>query len=379
MKKRRQIGMIIGVVKEIKNNENRVALTPAGAEAFRAAGHQVLVETGAGVGSGFTDEMYANYGAEIVADKKKLFDRAEMIMKVKEPLEPEYEMFHEGQLLFTYLHLAPEPELTRAMLKAKVTGIAYETIEGVNRSLPLLIPMSEIAGRMATQVGAHFLEKHEGGKGVLLGGVPGVEPAQVVVIGGGIVGTNAARIARGMGARVAIIDSSAERLRQLDDLFQGTVMTISSNSYNIAEWTRKADLLIGAVLIHGAKAPKLVTESMVKTMEAGSVIVDVAIDQGGCVETCDHVTTHSNPTFIKHGVVHYSVANMPGAVARTSTLALTNATLPYALQIAGRGWKAMAKENAGFAKGINVTQGHLTYQAVADALKLPYTELTGLL
>ena len=277
------------------------------------------------------------------------------------------------------MHLAPEPELTRAMLKAKVTGIAYETIEGVNRSLPLLIPMSEIAGRMATQVGAHFLEKHEGGKGVLLGGVPGVEPAQVVVIGGGIVGTNAARIARGMGARVAIIDSSAERLRQLDDLFQGTVMTISSNSYNIAEWTRKADLLIGAVLIHGAKAPKLVTESMVKTMEAGSVIVDVAIDQGGCVETCDHVTTHSNPTFIKHGVVHYSVANMPGAVARTSTLALTNATLPYALQIAGRGWKAMAKENAGFAKGINVTQGHLTYQAVADALKLPYTELTGLL
>ena len=371
--------MIIGVVKEIKNNENRVALTPAGAEAFRAAGHQVLVETGAGVGSGFADAMYANYGAEIVADKKKLFDRAEMIMKVKEPLEPEYEMFHEGQLLFTYLHLAPEPELTRAMLKAKVTGIAYETIEGVNRSLPLLIPMSEIAGRMATQVGAHFLEKHEGGKGVLLGGVPGVEPAQVVVIGGGIVGTNAARIARGMGARVAIIDSSAERLRQLDDLFQGTVMTISSNSYNIAEWTRKADLLIGAVLIHGAKAPKLVTESMVKTMEAGSVIVDVAIDQGGCVETCDHVTTHSNPTFIKHGVVHYSVANMPGAVARTSTLALTNATLPYALQIAGRGWKAMAKENAGFAKGINVTQGHLTYQAVADALNLPYTELTGLL
>jgi alanine dehydrogenase len=379
MKKRRQIGMIIGVVKEIKNNENRVALTPAGAEAFRAAGHQVLVETCAGVGSGFADEMYVNYGAEIVADKKKLFDSAEMIMKVKEPLEPEYDLFHEGQLLFTYLHLAPEPELTRALLKAKVTGIAYETIEGVNRSLPLLIPMSEIAGRMATQVGAHFLEKHEGGKGVLLGGVPGVEPAQVVVIGGGIVGTNAARIARGMGARVAIIDSSAERLRQLDDLFQGTVMTISSNSYNIAEWTRKADLLIGAVLIHGAKAPKLVTESMVKTMEAGSVIVDVAIDQGGCVETCDHVTTHSNPTFVKHGVVHYSVANMPGAVARTSTLALTNATLPYALQIAGRGWKAIARENAGFAKGINVTQGHLTYQAVADALKLPYTELTSLL
>ena len=371
--------MIIGVVKEIKNNENRVALTPAGAEAFRTAGHKVLVETGAGVGSGFSDEQYENFGAEIVGDKRKLFDAAEMIMKVKEPLEPEYELFHAGQLLFTYLHLAPEPELTHALLKAKVTGIAYETIELPNRSLPLLIPMSEIAGRMATQVGAHFLEKHEGGKGVLLGGVPGVEPAQVVVIGGGIVGTNAARIAKGMGARVAIIDSSAERLRQLDDMFQGTVMTISSNSYNIAEWTRKADLLIGAVLIHGAKAPKLVTENMVKTMTAGSVIVDVAIDQGGCVETCDHVTTHSNPTFIKHGVVHYSVANMPGAVARTSTLALTNATLPYALQIAGRGWQAMAQENAGFAKGVNVTNGSLTYQAVADALKLPYTELASLL
>ena len=371
--------MIIGVAKEIKNNENRVALTPAGAEAFRSAGHKVLVELGAGVGSGFSDEMYANYGAEIVSDKRKLFDTAEMIMKVKEPLEPEYDLFHAGQLLFTYLHLAPEPELTHALLKAKVTGIAYETIELPNHSLPLLIPMSEIAGRMATQVGAHFLEKHEGGKGVLLGGVPGVEPAQVVVIGGGIVGTNAARIAKGMGARVAIIDSSAERLRQLDDLFQGTVMTISSNSYNIAEWTRKADLLIGAVLIHGAKAPKLVTESMVKTMTAGSVIVDVAIDQGGCVETCDHVTTHSNPTFIKHGVVHYSVANMPGAVARTSTLALTNATLPYALQIAGRGWQTMAKENAGFAKGINVTNGSLTYQAVADALKIPYSELASLL
>ena len=371
--------MIIGVAKEIKNNENRVALTPAGAEELHNAGHKVLVESGAGLGSGFADVAYVNAGAEMISDKQKLFDTSEMIMKVKEPLPPEYGLFHAGQILFTYLHLAPEPELTDALLKAKVTGIAYETIEAANRSLPLLVPMSEIAGRMATQVGAHFLEKHEGGKGVLLGGVPGVEPAQVVVIGGGIVGTNAARIAKGMGARVAIIDSSAERLRQLDDLFQGTVMTISSNSYNIAEWTRKADLLIGAVLIHGAKAPKLVTENMVKTMTAGSVIVDVAIDQGGCVETCDHVTTHSNPTFVKHGVVHYSVANMPGAVARTSTLALTNVTLPYALQIAGRGWKAMAKENAGFAKGINVTNGSLTYQAVADALKIPYTELASLL
>ena len=371
--------MIIGVAKEIKNNENRVALTPAGAEAMRDGGHKVLVEEGAGIGSGFADATYAGYGAEILSDKKKLFDASDMIMKVKEPLPPEYNLFHEGQILFTYLHLAPEPELTAVLLKAKVTGIAYETIELPNRSLPLLIPMSEIAGRMATQVGAHFLEKHEGGKGVLLGGVPGVAAAKVVVVGGGIVGTNAARVALGMGARVVIIDSSAERLRQLDDLFMGQVTTISSNRYNIAKWTKSADLVIGAVLIHGARAPKLVTEAMVADMEPGSVIVDVAIDQGGCVETCDHITTHSSPTFVKHGVVHYSVANMPGAVARTSTLALTNVTIQYALQIAGKGWKTMARENPGFAKGLNVTGGYLTYQAVADELNLPYTKLDTLL
>ena len=367
--------MIIGVAKEIKDNENRVALTPGGAEVLRGAGHRVLVEKGAGLGSGFADESYASYGAEIIADKKKLFDQSDMIMKVKEPLPPEYGLFHAGQILFTYLHLAPEPELTEALLKAKVTGIAYETIENPDRSLPLLIPMSEIAGRMATQVGAHFLEKHEGGKGVLLGGVPGVPAAQVVVVGGGIVGTNAARIALGMGARVAVLDKSEERLRQIDDLFMGQVTTVSSNGYNLANWTRQADLLIGAVLVHGAKAPKLVTENMVAAMEPGSVSVDVAIDQGGCVETSDHITTHSDPTFVKHGVVHYAVANMPGAVARTSTLALTNVTVQYALQIAGRGWKTMARENAGFARGINVTDGHLTYQAVAEALKLPYSPL----
>ncbi|MHC1758739.1 MAG: alanine dehydrogenase [Negativicutes bacterium] len=371
--------MIIGVVKEIKNNENRVSLTPAGAEAFRDAGHKVLVEAGAGLGSGFADEAYAGFGAEIISDKRQLFDASDMIMKVKEPLPPEYDLFHAGQILFTYLHLAPEPELTDALLKAKVTGIAYETIETANRSLPLLIPMSEIAGRMATQVGAHFLEKHEGGKGVLLGGVPGVAAARVVIVGGGIVGTNAARIAHGMGARVTIIDSSADRLRQLDDQFMGQVATVSSNRYNIAACVREADLVIGAVLIHGAKAPKLVTENMVREMEPGSVIVDVAIDQGGCVETSDHITTHSNPTFTKHGVIHYAVANMPGAVARTSTLALTNVTIQYALQIAGRGWKTMARENAGFAKGINVTDGHLTYQAVAEALNLPYSPLENLL
>ena len=371
--------MIIGVAKEIKNNENRVSLTPAGAEELHNAGHKVLVEAGAGIGSGFADEAYVGVGAEIIGDKQRLFDLSEMIMKVKEPLPPEYGLFHAGQILFTYLHLAPEPELTEALLKAKVTGIAYETIETANRSLPLLIPMSEIAGRMATQIGAHFLEKHEGGKGVLLGGVPGVAAGRVVVVGGGIVGTNAARIAHGMGARVTVIDSSAERLRQLDDLFMGQVATVISNRYNIAACTRDADLVIGAVLIHGAKAPKLVTEKMVQAMEPGSVIVDVAIDQGGCVETSDHVTTHSSPTFTKHGVIHYAVANMPGAVARTSTLALTNVTIQYALQIAGRGWKTMAKENPGFAKGINVTDGHLTYQAVAEALNLPYTSLDSLL
>lgn len=367
--------MIIGVAKEIKNNENRVALTPAGAEMLRQAGHTVLVEKNAGLGSGFSDESYLKAGAQIICDKKQLFDQSEMIMKVKEPLAPEYELFHEGQILFTYLHLAPEPELTKALLEKKVVGIAYETIEGAHRSLPLLTPMSEVAGRMSVQVGAQFLEKPYSGKGVLLGGVPGVEPAQVVIIGGGIVGTNAAKMAVGMGARVTIIDRSADRLRQLDDIFAGRVVTVMSNSYNIAQWVQKADLLIGAVLLPGARAPKLVTEDMVKTMEPGSVIVDVAIDQGGSIETIDRVTTHSDPTYVKYGVVHYAVANMPGAVARTSTLALTNATLDYALQIANKGWKRAVRENDGLAKGVNVLNNHITYKAVADALKMPFTPL----
>jgi alanine dehydrogenase len=371
--------MIIGVPKEIKNNENRVALTPAGAEALCLAGHTLFVEKGAGIGSGFTDETYTGYGAEILSDKQELFARAEMIMKVKEPLPPEYEFFHEGQVLFTYLHLAPEPELTKALIAKKVTGIAYETIEGPNHTLPLLTPMSEIAGRMATQIGAHFLEKHQGGKGVLLGGVPGVAAAKVLVIGGGIVGTNAARVALGMGARVTIIDKSGERLRQLDDQFSGQIATIMSNRYNIASWTRRADLVIGAVLIPGARAPKLVTEDMVKAMEPGSVLVDVAIDQGGCIETIDHITTHSDPTFVKHGVIHYAVANMPGAVARTSTIALTNVTIDYALEIASKGWQSAVRRNPGLAKGVNVTQGKVTYKAVADAIGLPYAPLEGLL
>ena len=367
--------MVIGVAKEIKNNENRVGLTPAGADALVKAGHKVLVEKGAGIGSGFEDEGYTAVGAEVVADKKKIFDDSEMIIKVKEPLEPEYDLFHEGQTLFTYLHLAPEPALTKALLDKKVTGIAYETVVGRDgRSLPLLAPMSEIAGRMAVQLGAQFLESQYGGRGILLAGVSGVASGQVVIIGGGVVGTNAAKIALGMRARVTIIDLSIERLRYLDDIFGGKVCTVMSNSYNIAQWTKQADLLIGAVLVPGAKTPQLVTEDMVKSMKKGSVIVDVAIDQGGSIATCDHVTTHSDPTFVKHGVIHYSVANIPGAVSRTSTLALTNATLPYALKIAGKGWKAACQEDCGLAKGLNTIDGNLTNKNVAEALGLEYVD-----
>ena len=367
--------MIIGVSKEIKNNENRVGLTPAGADALVKAGHKVLIEQSAGIGSGFEDGDYKAVGAEIIADKKKIFDDAEMIIKVKEPLEPEYDLFHAGQILFTYLHLAPEPALTKALIDKKVTGIAYETVVGRDgRSLPLLAPMSEIAGRMSIQLGAQFLESQYGGRGVLLGGVSGVASGQVVIIGGGVVGTNAAKIALGMRARVTIIDLSIERLRYLDDIFGGKVCTVMSNAYNIAQWTKQADLLIGAVLVPGAKTPQLVTEEMVKNMKKGSVIVDVAIDQGGSIATCDHVTTHSDPTFVKHGVIHYSVANIPGAVSRTSTLALTNATLPYALKIAGKGWKAACQEDAGLAKGLNTIDGNLTNKAVAEALNCKFVD-----
>jgi len=371
--------MIIGVVKEIKNNENRVGLTPAGAADLCKAGHTVLMEQGAGFGSGFSDESYVKVGASIIADKKNLFDRSEMIIKVKEPIASEYDLFHEGQILFTYLHLAPEPELTAALLNKKIIGIAYETIVGRNNTLPLLSPMSEVAGRMAVQIGAQMLEKPWGGKGILLGGVPGVESAQVVIIGGGIVGTNAAKMAVGMGARVTVIDRSTDRLAYLDDIFGGRVTTVMSNSYNIAKWVEKADLLVGAVLVPGAKAPKLVSEEMVKTMEAGSVIVDVAIDQGGSIATVDHATTHSDPTYTKYGVVHYSVANMPGAVARTSTLALTNSTLPYALQIANKGWKQALKDDVGLAAGLNVYKGQVTFKAVANEQNLPYTPVAEIL
>ncbi|MEG6584255.1 alanine dehydrogenase [Dendrosporobacter sp. 1207_IL3150] len=364
--------MIIGIPKEIKNNEARVAITPAGVTAMCNAGHTVVIESNAGSGSGISNEAYRVAGATILNSAKEVFGQADMIIKVKEPIASEYNLFREGQILFTYLHLAPEPELTRVLIEKQVTGIAYETIE-VGRTLPLLVPMSEVAGRMSIQIGAQFLEKPVGGKGILLGGVPGVDAAQVVIVGGGIVGTNAAKMAVGMGARVTILDKSLERLQYLDDIFKGRVATIMSNSYNIAHWVERADLLVGAVLVPGAKAPKLVTEEMVKAMSPGSVIVDVAIDQGGSVETIDRITTHSDPTYVKHGVVHYAVANMPGAVARTSTFALTNATIEYALQIANKGWKQAIKENAALAKGLNVVGGKLTYKAVADSLSLEYT------
>lgn len=367
--------MIIGVPKEIKNNENRIAITPAGVEGLVSNGHKVVIEKGAGLGSGITDEQYTAAGAEMLPGPKEVFNAADMIMKVKEPLPPEYDLFKEGQVLFTYLHLAPEPELTQALLKKKVVGIAYETIQPDDGSLPLLTPMSEVAGRMSIQIGAQILEKPHGGKGVLMGGVPGVPPAKVTIVGGGVVGTNAAKIAVGMGADVTILDKNPNRLRYLNDIFGARLKTLMSNSYNVKQAVSEADVLIGAVLIPGAKAPKVVTEDMVKTMSPGSVIVDVAIDQGGCVETVDRITTHADPTFVKHGVVHYSVANMPGAVARTSTFALTNVTLPYAIALANKGYENAIKEDIALARGVNVIDGKVTYKAVAQALNLEYTPL----
>lgn len=362
--------MIIGVPKEIKNNENRVALTPGGVSQLISNGHRVLVETGAGLGSGFENEAYESAGAEIIADPKQVWD-AEMVMKVKEPLPEEYVYFRKGLVLFTYLHLAAEPELAQALKDKGVTAIAYETVsEG--RTLPLLTPMSEVAGRMAAQIGAQFLEKPKGGKGILLAGVPGVSHGKVTIIGGGVVGTNAAKMAVGLGADVTIIDLNADRLRQLDDIFGHQIKTLISNPVNIADAVAEADLLICAVLIPGAKAPTLVTEEMVKQMKPGSVIVDVAIDQGGIVETVDHITTHDQPTYEKHGVVHYAVANMPGAVPRTSTIALTNVTVPYALQIANKGAVKALADNTALRAGLNTANGHVTYEAVARDLGYEY-------
>ncbi|MGP4071253.1 alanine dehydrogenase [Piscibacillus sp. B03] len=370
--------MNIGVPKEIKNNENRVALTPAGVNALVNAGHDLFVETNAGEGSNFTNKQYEEAGATIVNTAKEAWSQ-EMVMKVKEPLPEEYDYFYEGLILFTYLHLAAEPELTKALIDNKVVGIAYETVQLSNRSLPLLTPMSEVAGRMASQIGAQFLEKSRGGKGILLSGIPGVERGKVTVIGGGVVGTNAAKIAVGLGADVTIIDLSPERLRELDDIFGNQINTVMSNELNIAEAVKNSDLVVGAVLIPGAKAPKLVTEDMVKEMSPGSVIVDVAIDQGGIVETVDHITTHDNPTYERHGVLHYAVANMPGAVPRTSTIGLTNVTVPYALQLANKGYKQAVKDNGNLLKGINTLDGYVTYKAVAEAHGLDYKDLSELL
>jgi len=370
--------MIIGVPKEIKDNEYRVALTPGGAHTLVQEGHKVLVQAGAGEGSGFGDSEYERAGAVIVNNAASAWDDAQMVLKVKEPLPSEYGHLRPGLILFTYLHLAAVEDLTRQLMAKKVVSIGYETVQLADGSLPLLVPMSEVAGRMAVQVGAHYLEKMNGGRGKLLGGVPGVAPCDVVIIGGGVVGTNAAQVALGMGAHVIIIDKSAERLRYLSEILHGSLTTLMSSPFNIAESLTYADLLIGAVLVPGAKAPKLVTKEMVTNMKAGSVIVDVSVDQGGCVETI-HATTHSNPTYVVAGVVHYGVANMPGAVPRTSTYALTNVTLPYAVKLANLGFDKAVRSDPALAKGVNVYEGHITYKGVAEAFNLPYTDLQTLL
>jgi len=366
--------MIVGIPKEIKNNENRVAITPSGVEILTQNGHTVLIEKDAGVNSGFGDIEYIKSGAKIIDFAKDVWQSSDMILKVKEPLSEEYPYFRKDLILFTYLHLAAEPDLARELKEKKVTAIAYETVQE-GSTLPLLTPMSEVAGRMATQTGAQFLEKTKGGKGILLGGVPGVKRGKVTIIGGGVVGTNAAKIAIGLGADVTIMDVNPKRLRELDDIFGAQLTTVVSNPLTLSEEISQSDLVIGAVLIPGAKAPKLVTEEMIKSMSKGSVVVDVAVDQGGIIETADRVTTHDDPTYEKYGVVHYAVANMPGAVPRTSTIALTNVTIPYALEIANKGVQKAIEENNAIKLGVNVIAGEITYEAVADALDENYEPL----
>lgn len=363
--------MIIGVPKEIKNNENRVALTPAGAAELSKRGHTVYIQSTAGNGSGFSDEDYLSAGAKLLPTIEDVYDIAEMIIKVKEPIAPEYPLIKKGQILYTYFHFASSEELTKAMLDSGSVCLAYETVELDDRSLPLLIPMSEVAGRMSVQEGAKYLEKTFGGYGVLLGGVPGVPPAKVLIIGGGIVGTEAAKMAGGLGADVTIMDVNLKRLRYLDDIMPANVKTMMSNEYNIREMVKSHDVIIGAVLIPGAKAPKLVTRDMIPTMRPGTVMVDVAVDQGGCFETTK-ATTHEHPTFVIDDVIHYCVANMPGAVPRTSTIALTNATLPYAIQLANKGWKQACTDSLPLRKGLNVVDGKVVYEGVAEAFGMPY-------
>lgn len=366
--------MVIGVPKEIKNNENRVALTPAGITELRKHGHIVYVQAEAGKGSGFTDEQYTQAGASILPTIEEVYGIAEMIIKVKEPIASEYPLIKENQLLFTYFHFASSEPLTHAMIERKAVCLAYETVEKTDRSLPLLVPMSEVAGRMAIQEGAKYLEKPMGGFGILLGGVAGVKPANVLVLGGGIVGTQAAKMAAGLGANVTIMDISLARLRYLEDIMPANVDTVMSNEYNIRELIQGANLIIGGVLIPGAKAPSLITRDMLKLMKPGTVMVDVAIDQGGCFET-SKATTHEDPIYEVDGVVHYCVANMPGAVPYTSTLALTNATLPYALQLANQGWKQACSANEELRKGLNVVHGKVVFKGVAEAWHLPYTDV----
>lgn len=370
--------MIVGLPKEIKDNEYRVGLTPAGVRALADAGHRVIVEKNAGEGSGFEDALYERAGGSILDSADDIWGQGEMIVKVKEPIEPEYPRMREGQLLFTYLHLAPDHKLTEQLLQRKVTGIAYETITDKRGTLPLLTPMSEVAGRMAIQVGAHYLEKMSGGRGILLGGVPGVPAARVVIIGGGVVGTNAAKMAVGLGAHVTIIDNNLERLRELDDIFLSKISTLASSAYMIHDAVSQADLIVGAVLVPGAAAPRLVTRGMLKDVPNGAVIVDVAVDQGGCIETT-HPTTHSKPTYYVEGVLHYCVANMPGAVPRTSTFALTNATLPYALKLANKGFPAAIANDPDLKAGVNTYAGKLTYEAVAVDQGREYTPLDDLI
>lgn len=370
--------MNIGVPKEIMPNENRVAVTPASVVSLLNAGHNIYIETNAGVGSGFEDHLYEEVGAVIVKTAAEAWSQ-KMVMKVKEPLNQEYDYLHEDLILFTYLHLANEKGLTETLLNKKVTGIAYETVQLDNGTLPLLTPMSEVAGRMAAQIGAQFLEKSKGGKGVLLAGIPGVQRVKVTVIGGGVVGMNAAKILVGLGADVTLLDLSPDRLRHLDDVFGSSLNTLMSNPMNIAESVAQSDLVIGAVLIPGSKAPKLVTEEMVKNMTEGSVIVDVAIDQGGIFETSDHVTTHKDPVYVKHGVLHYSVPNMPGGVPKTSTIGLSNVTTPFALQIANKGYQNACLDNPALLKGLNTVQGHITNQGVATSLNKDYTDAKSLL
>jgi alanine dehydrogenase len=370
--------MIIGVPREIKDSEARVGVTPAGVKALAEAGHKVLVETQAGAQSGFPDEEYQNAGAEMVGEAGYVWGKSEMVVKVKEPTDGEYAFFRQGLVLFTYLHLAPLPALTNKLLETRMIGIAYETVRDRRGALPLLMPMSEVAGRMSVQVGASYLEKERGGRGILLGGVPGVPPAHVTILGGGIVGTNAARIALGFGAKTTLIDMNLNRLRELEDIFGGRLYTLASNSYNIAQTTREADLVIGGVLIPGATAPKLVTRAMVARMKKGAVIVDVAIDQGGCVETA-RPTSHSNPSYTVDGVVHYCVTNMPGAVPHTSTLALTNSTFPYVLRLANLGAREALKQDAGLAEGLNTWMGTLTYRGVAESQQRDWTSAASVL